>query len=114
MERTLAIHHSVLRAPATAREATDADRLSSRIRCVSCWNHGNAHFLRGVLRELIARGHDVRAFEPANGWSRAQSRWPITDAGRSAVRDDVSRNCRPVDYGPGLRSATRPSMARRW
>ena len=25
----------------------------------SCWNHGNAHFLRGVLRELIARGHDV-------------------------------------------------------
>nr|MDP9415857.1 glycosyltransferase [Pseudomonadota bacterium] len=27
----------------------------------SCWNHGNAHFLRGVLRELIVRGHDVRA-----------------------------------------------------
>ena len=22
----------------------------------SCWNHGNAHFLRGVLRELMARG----------------------------------------------------------
>src|SRR5205807_5719887 len=37
----------------------------------SCWNHGNAHFLRGVLRELIARGHDVRVFEPANGWSLA-------------------------------------------
>ncbi len=37
---------------------------------VSCWNHGNAHFLRGVLRELIARGHDVRVFEPADGWSR--------------------------------------------
>ena len=35
----------------------------------SCWNHGNAHFLRGVLRELIARGHDVRAMEPANPWS---------------------------------------------
>ena len=31
----------------------------------SCWNHGNAHFLRGVLRELIARGHEVRALEPA-------------------------------------------------
>ncbi len=31
----------------------------------SCWNHGNAHFLRGVLRELSARGHDVVAFEPA-------------------------------------------------
>ena len=36
---------------------------------VSCWNHGNAHFLRGVLRELIARGHDVRALEPAGNWS---------------------------------------------
>ncbi len=35
----------------------------------SCWNHGNAHFLRGVLDELIERGHDVRAFEPANSWS---------------------------------------------
>jgi spore maturation protein CgeB len=37
----------------------------------SCWNHGNAHFLRGVLRELIARGHEVKAYEPENAWSRA-------------------------------------------
>ncbi len=35
----------------------------------SCWNHGNAHFLRGVLDELIARGHDVRACEPRDAWS---------------------------------------------
>jgi spore maturation protein CgeB len=35
----------------------------------SCWNHGNAHFLRGVLRELKARGHDVSALEPAGAWS---------------------------------------------
>ena len=35
----------------------------------SCWNHGNAHFLRGVLRELIARGHHVTAFEPRRAWS---------------------------------------------
>ncbi|MBI0474609.1 glycosyltransferase [Sphingomonas sp. MA1305] len=35
----------------------------------SCWNHGNAHFLRGVLSELIARGHDVRVFAPENNWS---------------------------------------------
>ncbi len=38
---------------------------------VSCWNHGNAHFLRGIAAELIARGHDVRIYEPENGWSRA-------------------------------------------
>ncbi len=37
----------------------------------SCWNHGNAHFLRGVLRELIARGHDVAAYEPKGAWSLA-------------------------------------------
>jgi spore maturation protein CgeB len=35
----------------------------------SCWNHGNAHFLRGVLRELTLMGHDVRALEPAGAWS---------------------------------------------
>ncbi|RDE06754.1 CgeB family protein [Sphingomonas aracearum] len=35
----------------------------------SCWNHGNAHFLRGVLSELIARDHDVRVFAPENSWS---------------------------------------------
>ena len=26
---------------------------------LSCWNHGNAHFLRGVLSELVRRGHAV-------------------------------------------------------
>ena len=38
---------------------------------VSDWNHGNAHFLRGVARELVARGHDVSIYEPRDGWSRA-------------------------------------------
>jgi spore maturation protein CgeB len=36
---------------------------------VSCWNHGNAHFLRGVLGELIRAGHSVRVYEPQNAWS---------------------------------------------
>ena len=35
----------------------------------SDWNHGNAHFLRGVARELGARGHQVQAWEPAGAWS---------------------------------------------
>ena len=38
---------------------------------VSDWNHGNAHFLRGVVTELQERGHEVEVFEPADGWSRA-------------------------------------------
>jgi spore maturation protein CgeB len=37
----------------------------------SCWNHGNAHFLRGVLRDLARRGHAVTAFEPEDAWSLA-------------------------------------------
>jgi spore maturation protein CgeB len=37
---------------------------------VSCWGHRSAHFLRGVATELAVRGHGVRAFEPADGWSR--------------------------------------------
>ena len=36
---------------------------------VSDWNHGNAHFLRGIATELVARGHDVRIYEPSNSWS---------------------------------------------
>jgi spore maturation protein CgeB len=37
---------------------------------VSDWNHGNAHFLRGVLRELEHLGHRTLACEPEDGWSR--------------------------------------------
>jgi spore maturation protein CgeB len=36
---------------------------------VSDWNHGNAHFLRGIVTELLDRGHDVEVYEPANSWS---------------------------------------------
>lgn len=36
----------------------------------SDWNHGNAHFVRGVIRDLIRRGHDVRCYEVRDNWSR--------------------------------------------
>ena len=49
---------------------------------LSCWNHGNAHFLRGVLRELGQRGHDVVAFEPRNSWSLANL---LADHGEAAL-----------------------------
>ena len=35
----------------------------------SDWNNGNAHFLRGLVREMSFRGHDMVAFEPRCGWS---------------------------------------------
>ena len=37
---------------------------------LSDWNHGNAHFLRGVVTELLARGHAVTVYEPQDSWSR--------------------------------------------
>ena len=41
---------------------------------VSDWNHGNAHFLRGIMRDLVARGHEALALEPIGGWSRENLR----------------------------------------
>ncbi|HEY2235093.1 MAG TPA: glycosyltransferase [Candidatus Angelobacter sp.] len=36
---------------------------------VSDWNHGNAHFLRGLMRELVRMGHTVRCYEELTSWS---------------------------------------------
>ncbi|PYK09497.1 MAG: glycosyltransferase, partial [Verrucomicrobia bacterium] len=36
---------------------------------VSDWNHGNAHFLRGISMELVKRGHQVEIYEPQNSWA---------------------------------------------
>jgi spore maturation protein CgeB len=50
---------------------------------ISDWNHGNAHFLRGVVLELLGRGHRVEVYEPADGWSRSQL---VADAGPGAIQ----------------------------
>jgi spore maturation protein CgeB len=36
---------------------------------ISDWNHGNAHFLRGLARELVNMGHEVRCYEEMSSWS---------------------------------------------
>ena len=48
----------------------------------SCWNHGNAHFIRGVLRALATAGHDVLAVEPGESWSRSNL---VAEAGADAL-----------------------------
>jgi spore maturation protein CgeB len=50
---------------------------------ISDWNHGNAHFLRGVASELIARGHAVEIYEPAHGWSRTNL---LAEFGETALK----------------------------
>ncbi|CAO3411291.1 CgeB family protein [Azospirillum largimobile] len=52
----------------------------------SCWNHGNAHFLRGVLRDLIARGHDLQVLEPEGAWSLQNLLADHGEAGLEAYR----------------------------
>jgi len=36
---------------------------------ISDWNHGNAHFLRGLAYELTRLGHEVRCYEAHGSWS---------------------------------------------
>jgi spore maturation protein CgeB len=51
---------------------------------ISDWNHGNAHFLRGVVSEFVRRGHDVHVFEPDVGWSLGNL---LADVGNTAIED---------------------------
>ncbi len=51
---------------------------------VSDWNHGNAHFLRGVATELIDRGHEVLVYEPLDAWSRVNLE---SEHGASPIRE---------------------------
>lgn len=50
---------------------------------ISDWNHGNAHFLRGILRELMSRDHAALALEPRGGWSRVNL---LAEKGEGAIR----------------------------
>lgn len=64
---------------------------------VSDWNHGNAHFLRGVVRELQARGHRVKVYEPENGWSVSNL---VHDHSRAALKGyhEAFPGIRSVEY----------------
>jgi spore maturation protein CgeB len=57
----------------------------------SDWNHGNAHFLRGIATELQQRGHQVVLLEPEDGWSATNL---AGDAGAAAL--DIYRDAYPT------------------
>ena len=55
---------------------------------VSDWNHGNAHFLRGLMSALARLGHQVASYEPRCAWSvenllRDHGVGPIVDFARA-------------------------------
>ena len=54
---------------------------------VSCWNHGNAHFLRGIARQLVRLGHQVSVYEPRDGWSKLNA---IRDGGDRHLHEAAS------------------------
>jgi spore maturation protein CgeB len=66
---------------------------------VSDWNHGNAHFLRGIVSELKARRHEVVVYEPRDAWS---ARNLIEQHGRGPIRrfHHAYRGLKSVRYDP--------------
>lgn len=56
---------------------------------VSDWNHGNAHFLRGIVAELQARGHTVDVYEPHDAWSATQL---VAEHGQAAIDEWQARH----------------------
>src|SRR4051794_36899121 len=76
----------------------------------SCWNNGNAHFLRGVTRELRELGHQVVVYEPSEGWSRLNA---IRDGGMEPLQEalallpgiDVRQYAAPLDLDRALDGA---------
>lgn len=61
---------------------------------LSDWNHGNAHFLRGMVTALQQRGHEVDVYEPKDSWSRQNL---LKDGGHEAIEE-------LQQYYPGIRS----------
>ncbi len=66
---------------------------------LSDWNHGNAHFLRGIAAELDARGHEVIALEPRDAWSAARLEEAHGAQALARVRAAYPR-LSPVRYDP--------------
>ena len=53
----------------------------------SDWNHGNAHFLRGLAQQLVRLGHDVRCYEQTDCWSRCNLQLEPDGIADHAIRE---------------------------
>ncbi len=91
---TIAHPHSAVRTPyAPQRVVIFGQSL------ISDWNHGNAHFLRGLIRALGQLGHAVTFYEQMGNWSLTQliaEQGPGAPAAFEAAFPDM----RPVLYPP--------------
>lgn len=67
---------------------------------LSDWNHGNAHFLRGLMSELASLGHHVQVYEPTRAWSKENL---VRDHGRDPLSEVRRRypNLTIVEFDDG-------------
>lgn len=78
---------------------------------ISDWNHGNAHFLRGLVRSLQRLGHRVTFYEEEGNWSLANLR---ATQGEAAVAEfaRVFPTMRTTMYRNGSPAALQPWLER--
>ena len=78
---------------------------------ISDWNHGNAHFLRGIATELIERGHEISILESRSAWSvanlvRDHGEKPLADFRKAYPRlHSIRYDEHKLDIGQHLASA---------
>lgn len=82
---------------------------------ISDWNHGNAHFLRGLARELQKLGHQVRCYEEYGSWSLTNLVEQEGQMAQAAI-EQFRREFSDLDVGlyergPGLADALREELA---
>ncbi|CAN5724683.1 hypothetical protein BH23PLA1_BH23PLA1_29730 [soil metagenome] len=83
---------------------------------LSDWNHGHAHFLRGVVTDLAERGHDVRVGRttralPVTPW-RSPTSAPRRSGGMRNTGPAPDRRDRVT--GVSRESAGRMNLIRIW
>lgn len=71
----------------------------------SDWNNGNAHFLRGLLRNMGYLGHEVSIFEPENGWSIQNLRLEERGVGSLQQFERVYPDLRVTPYAAELQAS---------
>src|SRR5690554_1961085 len=69
---------------------------------ISDWNHGNAHFLRGICTSLQKLGHTVTVYEPEGGWSLGSLKMDYGEKAEEEFKNSFpdlnSRFYHPRDY----------------
>ena len=79
---------------------------------VSDWCHGSAHFLRGLARDLVRSGHDVRCYEELGSWAVSHLVQKEEEAAIPAI-DDFRLSFPELDIHFYQNDATFPEFAAR-